>query len=169
MERKPTRKEVIAVIASRKPWLIPLIYTIYSLGGSAKLEEIKEILSLRSIVLKRGLWWLQKFGIATRKNDKVVMDPEYKKVLDELFMDICKTRNYYILKFGATYLVVSVKRTRISSYTVPAQLVEELAKMVNNVSAEFTPKDLAEAMGIPPKLAYRVVKTRKLLIECSKK
>lgn len=162
-------RALLATIITRKPWLIPILYTIHSLGGSLKITEIRETLGIRSAILKRGLWWLQKFGLIEKSDDKVVINSDCRIALDKLFFDICRTRNYFIIKHGSVYVVISVKKTRIAAYTMPVQIIEELNKLSRDVGAEFSAKDFSKALSIPPKLAYRAVKTRRLLLECYEK
>ena len=167
VKREPSRKEIIVFIASKRPWLIPILYTLYS-AGSADIQELKEILGVRSTIVKRGLWWLTKYGVVEKSGEKYIVSKDYRPILDEMFLDMCRTRHYYILRFGATYLVIVVKKTRITSYTVPVKLVNELARMEENVGTQFTVIDFAQAANIPPKLASRVVRVRRLLLECKK-
>lgn len=164
-KREPTKKEIIVLIAAKRPWLIPILYTIHSIG-TATLDDVRESLGIRTQIAKRALWWLQKYDVIMKTGDKYMVKQGYRSVLDELFLDLCRRGNYFLIKFGATYLVVSVKRTRISSYTVPekyvAQLMnlEALGRKVNEV------REVSKILNIPPKLASRVLRVKNMLLEC---
>lgn len=164
--REPTKKDILAHILSKRAWIIPILYHIYSLGG-AKISELRKILGLKTMVLKRAVWWLTKYGLIEKSGEeKYVLSKDYRGIIEELFMSMCRTGRYYIIRYGATYVVITVKKTRISSYTVPSKLLEQLIKLEEQVGSSFTHIDLANSLNIPPKLAYRVVKLRNLLKEC---
>lgn len=166
--REPTKRDILAHILSNRAWIIPILYHIYSLGG-ARISELRETIGLKTMVLKRAIWWLTKYGLIEKSGEeKYVLSKDYRRVIGELFMTMCRTGKYYIIRYGATYIVINVKKTRISSYTVPGKLVEELIKLEEQVGSSFTHIDLANSLNIPPKLAYRVVKLRNLLKECRK-
>ncbi len=167
LKREPTKREILLVVLTRRPWLIPFIYEIHGLGG-ASISELRESLSIRTPIIKRALWWLQKYGVIDRSGDKYVIEQDYRPLIDELKLQLCRHNREYVLKLGATYFVIILRRTRITSYSVPEELVNRLEELITNAGGtEFTPKDLADALSIPYKLASRVVKTYRLLRKCS--
>ena len=91
---------------------------------------------------------------------------DYSNIVEELVLNTCKVRHYYIVKIGATYVVINVKKTKISTYTVPSHLVIKVRELESNIGASFTGLDVAQALNIPLKLAYRVIKTLRLLSNC---
>ncbi len=163
-----TGKARLMELISRRPWLLPILYIINSYG-MIEYNELKQVLGVRGALLKRGLWWLVKYGVVERINDKFRVTQDYRSIVEDLLLNRCITRKYYIFRIGSTYYVAAVRRTRITVYTVPLELVEKLSILEKNVEAQFTAKDLAQALDIPAKLAYRAVKTHRLLIECINK
>ena len=167
LKREPTKREIILVLITRRPWLTPFIAEIHSLGGTS-IGELRELLGVRTPIIKRALWWLQKYGVVEKSGEKYVISQEYRPVVDELKLQLCKQGRVYVLKLGATYFVIAMRRTKITSYTVPEKLIEKLDELTTNAGgAEFTPKDLVDTLSIPYKLASRVVKTYKLLRACT--
>ncbi len=167
LKREPTKREIILVLITRRPWLTPFIIEIHSLGGTT-IGELRELLGVRTPIIKRALWWLQKYGVVEKSGEKYVINLEYRPVMDELKLQLCKQGRVYVLKLGATYFVITLRRTKITSYTAPEKLIEKLDELTTNAGgAEFTPKDLVDTLGIPYKLANRVVKTYKLLRACT--
>jgi hypothetical protein len=164
-----SKRGVLTLIAVRRTWLIPILYYIHSYGGLS-LDELREITGLKSKVLRRALWWLlKKYSIVEESGTKFIVKREYADVLDTLFMNYCIIDKRHIFRLGGTYFVVSIKRSRVTSYTVPAELIEKLHELQTNIESEFQPLDLSQALGIPLNLAKRVVQTYKLLRECWKK
>jgi hypothetical protein len=79
-------KGLLVALLTRRPWLIPFIYHVYSLQG-ATLDELRELLGLKTSVIKRGLWWLIKHGIIERSGDKYVVSRDYSSIVGELIMN----------------------------------------------------------------------------------
>ncbi len=152
-------------VAMERPWLIPIIYFIHGSGG-LDLSMLKSITGLRARVIRRAVWWLRKYGLVEDSAGKLIVKPVFRGVLDEFFLNYCRSGNRHAYRLGGTYYVVAVSSSRITSYTVPAELLERLLEYESNIQAEFTARDLAEALGIPLRLAGRIVGLRRLLREC---
>ncbi len=167
-EAKPTPRSILAYIATRRTWLIPLIYYIYSYSGLT-LEELREITGLRSKILRRALWWLKKYNIVEVTGEKFILKPEYSKLFTELILDYCITGRKHLFRLGKTLFIVAIRKNRVSVSTVPIDLVNELRNLEENIQGEYKPVDLAHALNIPLNLARRVVQAKKLLDECRKK
>jgi len=154
---------VIALLVE-KPWLLPFLYHIYSLQG-ATLNELKEILGLKTYIIKRGVWWLVKSGIVEKSGDKYVVSKAYVKPVEEIMMYVCTSGREYVVKMGSTYFVTIVHRTRITAYTVPEYLFREfLNRKLENRSV----KDIASETGYSVKLVARVLKLYSILDICKK-
>jgi len=166
MSEKPMLKNQLVMILTKKPWLMPILYQIYSYG-EIEYEELKQLLGVRGPLLKRALWWLIKYGLIERYDNKFKISINYRNILEGIFLNKCIIRNHYVFKIGATFIVTIVRKTRISAYTVPAQLIEKLSNLEANVGTSFTAKDLMNTLGISAKLAYRVVKAHEILKQCS--
>lgn len=166
VEREPSAREILVHIASKQTWLVPILYYIYSYGG-LKLQELREIMGTRTRVVKRGLWWLTKYGVIERTGEKYVFNPEFREAFTKLiWMDYCVVGSRHLFKIGKTIFVVKVSPTRITSYTVPAGLLDKLKSLEENIEAKYTPLEASQALGIPLKLARRLTKVHNLLKEC---
>ncbi len=164
-----SRRGVLALIAVKRTWLIPILYYIHSYGGLS-LEELRELTSLRSKVLRRALWWLlRKYGVVEESGQKFIVKKDYASILDTLLINYCVVDKRHVFRLGKTYFVISIKHSRVTSYTVPADLVEKLQELQSNIGAEFKPLDLSQALNIPLNLARKIIQTYKLLRECWKK
>ncbi len=160
--RKLGGRGLLLALINNKPWLIPFIYHIYSLQKTS-IEELREILGLRTSVIKRGLWWLMKNNIVEKTGDKYMINREYIRYIDELILNYCITGKEYVLKIGSTYYVAIVKKTKITTYTVPEKILREF---LNKKLENRTPKDLSAETGYPEKLVGRVMKLYEILDIC---
>ena len=158
---------ILLALITKKPWLLPFIYYIHSYSG-LQLNELRELMNLKTLIIRRALWWLTKYGIVEKSGEKYVITEKYRKILDELLLNYCTTGKVHVLKIGKTYFVAIVKRTRISTYTVPSDILDKLIEMETNVQMEFTAKDLSDALGIPFNLAQKTLKLKQVLSECRK-
>jgi hypothetical protein len=164
-----SKRGVLALIAVKRTWLIPILYYIYSYSGLS-LGELRELTGLRSKVLRRALWWLlRKYGVVEESGEKFIVKKDYASILDKLLINYCVVGKRHVFRLGKTYFVVNIKHNRVTSYTVPADLVEKLQELQSNIGVEFQPLDLSQALNIPLNLAKRVIQTYKLLRECWKK
>lgn len=158
-------KSLLIALITSKPWLIPFIYQIHSLQG-ASLNELRELLGLRTSIIKRGLWWLMRNGIVEKINDKYVISKNYIKHVEELTLNTCTTKREYIIKYGKTFFVTIVRKTRITAYTVPEELFKNfLNRKLENRSV----KDIASETGYSEKLTARILKLYQILDTCKKK
>ena len=57
------------------------------------------------------------------------------------------------MRQGREYLLIAVKPTRISVWTVPVEVVERVYEALRAGGGCFKPGDVANALGIPPRLA----------------
>ncbi|GEM_PF-1586560 len=159
---------VLLALITRKPWLIPFIYYIYTYSG-LRLNELKELMNLKTLIIRRALWWLTKYGIMEKSGEKYIVAEKYRKILEELLLNYCTTGKTHVLRIGKTYFVAIIRKTRISTYTIPSDILDKLVEMETNVQTEFTAKDLSDALGIPIKLAQKTLKLKQILSECRKK
>ena len=155
-------RSVVASLIARKPWVLPILYHIYSLG-EVEYRELREILGLRSPILKRGIWWLVKYGVVERIDDKIRVSKDYRSVLDSLFLNRCIHRNNYVFRIGETYVILSVKKTKVSVYTLPAGILE---KLYNKIDDNVDAKKLSIETNLPIRLVQRAIRTYRLLKEC---
>ncbi|ADI32623.1 hypothetical protein [Staphylothermus hellenicus] len=158
-------KAVVITLMTKRPWLIPFIYYIYTYSGLT-IEELRKLVGVRTQIIKRALWWLAKNNIVEKRGEKHVIKEEYSKHIEKLLLDHCTTGKTHVLKIGKTYFVAIIRRTRISTYTVPEDLYNKLVEYELNVQTEFQPEDLANSLNIPIRLAHRVVALRRILREC---
>ncbi len=161
-------REKLVIVATRKPWLIPILYYIYSYSGLG-IDELKEILGLKKQVLRRAIWWLKKYGLVMDSGEKIIVIPDYTKILEEFFQDYCTTPNKHLYRVGGTYYVVNIRRTRITSYTVPAEYIDKLLAYEKNIQTEFSPLDLAQTLNIPINLARKIINAKRILEKCREK
>jgi len=166
MSSKPAvgGKGLLIALMTEKPWLLPILYQIYSLQG-ASIEELKELLGLRTYIVKRGVWWLTRNGIVEKSGEKYVVVKDYLKAVGEILMSACTTGREYVVKIGSTYFVSIVRRTRITAYSVPERILREfLDKELGSKSV----KELAGETGYSERLVARILKLRAILSECKK-
>lgn len=158
-------KAIIITLITKRPWLIPFIYYIHTYSGLT-LEELRKLVGVRTQIIKRALWWLAKNNIVEKRGEKYVIKEEYARFIEKLLFNYCTTGKTHVLKIGKTYFVVIIRRTRISTYTVPEDLYDKLVEYELNVQTEFQPEDLVNTLNIPIRLAHRVVALRRILREC---
>ncbi|OYT40398.1 MAG: hypothetical protein B6U89_02285 [Desulfurococcales archaeon ex4484_58] len=158
-------KGLLLALITRKPWLIPFIYHVHVMQG-ATMNELREILGLKSMVIKRALWWLTKNGIMVKAGEKYVIEQSYRKHVDELLLNTCTTGKRYVVKLGRTYFVAIVKRTRISTYTVLEKHYEEL-KNIDPEKASM--EEVAKNKKLPVKIVSKTFDLIKTLKECRMK
>ncbi|MET1159686.1 MAG: hypothetical protein ABWW65_01880 [Thermoprotei archaeon] len=157
-------KQVLVSVLTSKPWLLPILYHVYSLQG-AKLNELKELLHLRTQVIKRALWWLTKSGLVEKSGEKYIVSKNYAKYVEELALTLCTTGREYVARIGRTYIVVVIRRARITAYTVPEHV---LKKLMNRKLENRSVKDIAAETGMPLRLTARALHLYRILDNCEK-
>ena len=164
MNSKISRKAVFIDLITRKPWLTPVIYTVYSLQG-VTLSELRENLGVRTSVVKRALWWLMKHGIVEKTGEKYIIAKDYTSIVDELFLNSCRVGKTFVFKIGSTYFIAVVRNSKITAYSVPEKYLKEASSLkLENVK----PVELSREAGIPVKLASRIIKLHSILENCRK-
>jgi len=164
MNSKISRKAVFIDLITRKPWLTPVIYTVYSLQG-ATLSELRENLGVRTSVVKRALWWLMKHGIVEKTGEKYIITREYTSVVDELFLNSCRVGKSFAFKIGSTYFIAIVRNSKITAYSVPEKYLREISSLkLENMK----PTELSREANIPVKLASHIIKLYSILKNCKK-
>lgn len=163
--REPTRMDILVLLVTRRAWVLPILSIITGLGG-ATAREIRGELGVRAPIVKRGLWWLSKYGVVEKSGDKYVVSTDYRDAVERVLRDHCHVGNQYVYRIGATYIYVHVKKNRVHSYTAPEKYVAELIRLEDEGGGVFSALDYSMATGLPIKLARRVVRIRELLRIC---
>jgi len=153
-----------SVILSR-PWLYPFIYLLYSLQG-ATLDDVRNAIGLRTQLVKRALWWLTKSGLIEEQNGRLYIRKEFTKGIEELRLSTCIMGGRYIVKLGEAYLVIELREGSIDYWAVPSKLYEALVELEKNAGAEFTSKEVSQALSISIGTASRLLRLRRMLREC---
>lgn len=150
-----------------KPWLLPFILWLKNKGGFIARDMALGV-GVRTPIAKRVLWWLTKFNVVEKKS---IGERVYYKVTDigrKLVECIAEativSRKGILLDFGKEYLVVYVKRTRISWYTIPKEIVEKVhSVLVNAPDTTFNVKELSLSTNLPLKLVARALRVLSIL------
>ena len=163
--REPTRMDILVLLVTRRAWVLPILSAISTLGG-ASVRELREELGVRTPIVRRGLWWLSKYGIIEKTGDKYVITDDYREAVDTVLHEYCHVGNQYVYRIGATYIYVHVKKTRVHAYTAPEKYIADLMRLEEEGGGVFSALDYSMTRGLPIKLARRVVRIRELLRVC---
>lgn len=150
-----------------KPWLLPFVLWLEG-KGEFSAKDMALGVGVRTSIARRVLWWFTKFGIVEKK---VIGERVYYRSTDIgrklIYCAIDATtvsRKGLLLDYGKEYIVVYVKRTRISWYTVPKEIVDKVyGALAHAPNTVFTVKDLSLSTGLPRKLVVRALRVLSIL------
>ena len=124
---------------ARRPWLLPFLLALRQ-GVEARAGPLAKALGVKGKLAKTALWELRRLGAL----EGAALKPEVAEWLSRQELAVRGRR--LVWRRGGAYVLVAVKRGRISAFTVPADLVakvEEHLKSVGGASAG----DVAAALG----------------------
>mgnify|MGYP000173804411 CR=1 FL=1 len=150
-----------------KPWLLPFVLWLEG-RGEFSARDMALGVGVRTPIARRVLWWFTKFGIVEKR---VIGERVYYRVTDIgkklVYCTIDATivsRKGLLLDYGKEYIVVYAKRTRISWYTVPKEIVDKVQRTLANApNAIFKVKDLSLSTSLPQKLVVRALRVLSIL------
>jgi len=134
---------------ARKPWLLPFLRALRQ-GVEARAGPLAEALSVKGRLAKTALWELRRLGAL----ESGKLKPKVADWLDR--QDLAARGRRLVWRRGVVYVLVTVKRGRVSAFTVPADLVarvEEHLKAVGEAGA----RDVAAALGCSTLAASRAL------------
>lgn len=148
-----------------KPWLYIIARFIKSYPGLT-IEELKEASKLKIDVVKRGVWWLKKYGIIEEKNGKLFITREYSDIMESMIYNTCSIGDYTVLLLDKVYLVYLVRKGKIEYWSLPVDYYEKIKYYENITGGTYTPSEIASILGVDPGTARRVHLLIELLRQC---
>lgn len=150
-----------------KPWLLPFVLWLEG-RGEFNARDMALGVGVRTPIARRVLWWFTKFGIVEKK---VIDERVYYKITDVgkklVYCTINATivsRKGLLIDYGKEYIIVYARRTRISWYTVPKEIVDRVQKILANApNAVFRIKDLSLSTSLSQKLVVRALRVLSIL------
>jgi len=150
-----------------KPWLLPFVLWLEG-KGEFNARDMALGVGVRTPIARRVLWWFTKFGIVEKK---VIDERVYykttdigKKLVHCTMNATIVSRKGLLLDYGKEYIIVYARRTRISWYTVPKEIVDRVQKILANApNAVFRIKDLSLSTSLPQKLVVRALRVLSIL------
>lgn len=150
-----------------KPWLLPFVLWLEG-RGEFNARDMALGVGVRTPIARRVLWWFTKFGIVEKK---VIDERAYykttdigKKLVHCTINATIVSRKGLLLDYGKEYIIVYARRTRISWYTVPKEIVDRVQKILANApNAVFRIKDLSLSTSLPQKLIVRALRVLSIL------
>ncbi|MEM0004584.1 MAG: hypothetical protein QXE10_00035 [Desulfurococcaceae archaeon] len=162
-EVSPSRlfKNMIAL----KPWLFITAYYVYSNPGST-VEDLRELTRLNMDTLKRGIWWLNKFGVIENRNDKYFVKQEYSKVIENMLFNYCNLGEKHVLQLDKVYIVFNIRNGRVNYWSLPLDYYEKLSYYEKITNGVFTDREVAYVLGVNIRTARKIVELKELLEKC---
>lgn len=152
-------------ILADKPWLFIIAYYVYTTPGLT-IEELREIVELNTSVLKRGVWWLRKYGVVEEKNNKYYIRQEYRDPLGRLLLNHCGLRTIHILLLDQVYIVYYIRDGKIQYYSLPREYIDKLVYYERITGSGYTESDLVHLLGVSHGTARKILRLRELLGKC---
>jgi len=157
----------------RRPWIIPFIIKMLDLRDYVPVSRITEALGVRSAITRRALWHMNKVGIIDRieRGDLFYykIKDSYTDLLRKLLSKTIISHNQLVTLIGTTYYLISVKRTKISVWTIPKNIVDEVRSILRQMPGQcFKPSDVAEALSLSPRLVTLALRVLYVLGEAEK-
>ncbi len=144
------------MLLARKPWLLPAVITMVKHPFAMTTSEIAERLGVKSALIKRALWWLSKIDAVACSESiprRCRLREQARREAMGILQSSFQREGRLVLRQGREYLLIAVKPTRISVWTVPVEVVERVYEALRAGGGCFKPGDVANALGIPPRLA----------------
>lgn len=164
LRNNPTR--VLKNIVASKPWLLAIINAIYSNPGLT-LEKLREVTGLVMGVLRRGVWWLTKYGVVEIKNNKVFVRAEYIKAVEELkYNYYCNMKNTHIVLLDKVYVVLIIRDGHLKYWSLPVEYYEKLTNYERTLGRILSESEVAHALGVSAGTAKKLIELKKLLEAC---
>ena len=164
-EEKPPPSVVLKNIIARSPWLYPLMRAIFSTPGLT-IEELKDAMGLKMDVIKRGVWWLKKYGLIEEKEGKLYIAQRFSKPIEELSLNTCSLGDAMILLLDEVYIVYAIRERRIEYWSIPAKYCREILRYENMVGSSYTVRDIAHILNVDESTAKRVQLLLNLIRRC---
>jgi predicted transcriptional regulator len=146
-EENPPPGVVLKNIIARSPWLYPLMRAIFSTPGLT-IEELKDTMGLKIDVIKRGVWWLKKYGLVEEKGGRLYIAQRFSKPIEELLLNTCSLGDTLILLLDEVYIVYIIRERRVEYWSIPAKYCREILRYENMVGSLYTIKDIAHILDV---------------------
>jgi hypothetical protein len=151
-------------IIAKRPWLYIIAQNIYSYPGLT-LEELREVSRLKASVIKRGVWWLKKYGVAEDRGGKLFIAKNYVKTLESLVLSTCSTGDVYLVLIDQVYIVLRIIGGKIEHWSLPANLYDKIYRQRDLVE-QCNPERVSSSLGVNLGTAKRLCTLVGLLREC---
>jgi len=151
------------VIAER-PWLFIVARYVHSYPGLTH-EELKEVSGLKAEVVKRGVWWLKKYGVVEERNGKLFISRSYVNVLRSLITRTYVTSGAHILLLDKVIIVFQVKSGKIEYWSMPFEYYEKITEF-REITESCDPRRVVEVLKINIRTARKLCLLLRLLREC---
>lgn len=154
------RVSKVGELLYERPWTLPIVITMLVENRYLSAREIAEVWGTRTSIVKRGLWWLTKYGLVERLTNEVT---KYK-LKDEILLSFKKllrerwTRdNKLVIRRGSIYFVITVRKKRILARAVTEDVVEKVKEALATCK-EKKLSNIVQATGLSPKLVSVALK-----------
>ena len=152
----PYTRGALKALLAGKPWLLPIVAVMIRHPFAMTTSELAERVGVRSPLVKRALWWLSKADAVAASETlprRYRLRDQARIEVEEILRSSWQKERRMVFRQGDEYLIIAVKPTRISVWTVPADLVERVAEVLRVSGGCFKPVDVSNALGIPVRLA----------------
>jgi len=121
---------------------------------------------LKMDVVKRGVWWLKKYGLIEEKEGKLYIAQRFSKPIEELSLNTCSLGDAMILLLDEVYIVYAIRERRIEYWSIPAKYCREILRYENMVGSSYTVRDIAHILDVDESTAKRVQLLLNLIRRC---
>ncbi len=165
--------KVYVRILLTKPWLMPFILWLYG-RSEFTTRDLALSLGIRTPIARRALWWLTKMGIVEKRggeNRVYFKVTDYGKKFSEwLTLNTVRSKQGILLLYDRGYIVVRIRRTKITCYNVSKELVDKVYRVLaGSPGQEFTVTDISMSTGLRPNTVVRVLRVLSILGKAIKK
>lgn len=123
-------------------------------------KEIAKAWGVRTSIVKRGLWWLTKYGLAEKLTNEITKYRLKREIISS-FKELLRERwirdNRLVIKRGSIYFVLTIRKRKILTRVITENVVETVKKALT----AYKDKELAaiaQATGLSPKLVSIALK-----------
>lgn len=140
--------DVVARIVAERPWVIYVLLGLLDSGGVATASDVASLLGLNTYVVKRGMWWLKKYGLVEIDESSTPRRYRVKSLpptVERLRSSKRVCGNTTVVEYGDAYIAFVGRRDEVVTHVVPRALVEALLR---GEGAKAPPRLLAVARRV---------------------
>lgn len=163
-ESKGSKSYRVIELLYEKPWILPFIITMLTENRYFTAKEIAEAWGTRTSIVKRGLWWLIKYGLAEkliREVTKYKLKEGVIPSLEELLREYWVSGNRLVIKRGRIYFVITVRKRKVLVRNVDEDTVKKVKEAFTTYKEEGL-SVIAQTIGLHPKIISTALKVLKV-------